>query len=55
MIAQKCFVLQVIQAAKSDYRLENNNLPPDIQKLHCRVHYHALRFAPHIEAMGKVN
>eukprot|EP01018_Ginkgo_biloba_P034793 Gb_36244 [translate_table: standard] len=45
---------KVIRAAKSDSRLANNNLPPDIQKLRCRVHYDALRFAPHIEAMGKL-
>ncbi|KAF5740197.1 hypothetical protein HS088_TW11G00263 [Tripterygium wilfordii] len=45
---------QVIRAAKSDSRLANNNLPPDIQKLRCRACYEALRFAPHIEAMGKL-
>ncbi|OVA20904.1 GDP-fucose protein O-fucosyltransferase [Macleaya cordata] len=45
---------QVIRAAKSDSRLANNNLPPDIQKLRCRVHYEALRFAPRVEAMGKL-
>jgi hypothetical protein len=49
-----CNVLQIIKAAKSDSRLANSNLPPDIQKLRCRVHYDALRFAPHIEAFGKV-
>lgn len=48
------FVLQVIRALKSDARLANNNLPADIQKLRCRVHYEALRFAPSIEALGKV-
>eukprot|EP00257_Ricinus_communis_P002622 XP_002513963.2 LOW QUALITY PROTEIN: O-fucosyltransferase 7 [Ricinus communis] len=45
---------QVIRAAKSDSRLANNNLPPDIQKLRCRACYEALRFAPRIEAMGKI-
>lgn len=45
---------QVIRAAKSDSRLANNNLPSDIQKLRCRACYEALRFAPQIEAMGKL-
>lgn len=45
---------QVIRAAKSDSRLANNNLPPDIQKLRCRTCYEALRFAPQIEALGKL-
>ncbi|XP_060173259.1 O-fucosyltransferase 7-like isoform X1 [Lycium barbarum] len=45
---------QVIRAAKSDSRLANNNLPPDVQKLRCRACYQALRFAPPIEAMGKL-
>ncbi|KAK9270603.1 hypothetical protein L1049_026185 [Liquidambar formosana] len=45
---------QIIRAAKSDSRLANNNLPPDIQKLRCRACYEALRFAPRIEAMGKL-
>ncbi|GAV83255.1 O-FucT domain-containing protein [Cephalotus follicularis] len=45
---------QVIRAAKSDSRLANNNLPPDIQKLRCRACYEALRFAPRIEAIGKL-
>ncbi|MCD7460831.1 O-fucosyltransferase 7 [Datura stramonium] len=45
---------QVIQAAKSDSRLANNNLTPDVQKLRCRACYQALRFAPPIEVMGKL-
>uniref|UniRef100_A0A2P2IMX8 O-fucosyltransferase family protein n=1 Tax=Rhizophora mucronata TaxID=61149 RepID=A0A2P2IMX8_RHIMU len=45
---------KVIRAAKSDSRLANNNLPPDIQKLRCHACYEALRFAPKIEAMGRL-
>ncbi|KAL5992545.1 O-fucosyltransferase 7 [Asimina triloba] len=45
---------KVIRAAKSDLRLANNNLPSGIQKLRCRAFYEALRFAPHIEAFGKL-
>lgn len=44
---------KIIRASKSDSRLANNNLPANIQKLRCRVHYDALRFAPPIEALGK--
>jgi len=45
---------QVIRAAKSDSRLANNYLPTDIQKLRCRAFFQALRFAPPIEALGKL-
>ncbi|URE35177.1 GDP-fucose protein O-fucosyltransferase [Musa troglodytarum] len=45
---------KVIRAAKSDSRLANNNLPSDIQKLRCRAFYESLRFAPSIEALGKL-
>ncbi|MBA0692186.1 hypothetical protein Goari_009769, partial [Gossypium aridum] len=45
---------RVIRAAKFDSRLTNNDLPSDIQKLRCRACYEALRFAPQIEAMGKL-
>ncbi|KAF3440583.1 hypothetical protein FNV43_RR18867 [Rhamnella rubrinervis] len=44
---------QVIHVAKSDSRLANNDLPLDIQRLRCRALYHALRFAPSIESLGK--
>ncbi|GAB4844997.1 O-fucosyltransferase 7 [Ancistrocladus abbreviatus] len=45
---------RVIRAAKSDSRLANNNLPPDVQKLRCRACYGALRFSRKIETMGKL-
>ncbi|XP_010060050.2 O-fucosyltransferase 7, partial [Eucalyptus grandis] len=45
---------EVIRASKSDSRLANNNLPSAIQKLRCHACYGALRFAPRIEAMGKL-
>ncbi|XP_056173439.1 O-fucosyltransferase 7-like [Syzygium oleosum] len=53
-IAGKWEYYEVIRASKSDSRLANNNLPSAIQKLRCRACYEALRFAPHIEAMGKL-
>ncbi|KAL0423791.1 UNVERIFIED_CONTAM: O-fucosyltransferase 38 [Sesamum radiatum] len=44
---------RVIHVAKSDARLANNYLPLDIQRLRCRALYHALRFSPSIESLGK--
>ncbi|XP_024378475.1 O-fucosyltransferase 38 isoform X1 [Physcomitrium patens] len=44
---------RVIRASKSDSRLANNDLPADIQKLRCRVHYDALRFSCAIDEFGK--
>ncbi|KAI4389631.1 hypothetical protein MLD38_001837 [Melastoma candidum] len=41
-----------VQLTKFDYRLANR-LSTDLQKLRCRVNYHALKFTDPIRAMGK--
>ncbi|KAL8234368.1 hypothetical protein R6Q59_020468, partial [Mikania micrantha] len=43
---------KVIMLTKFDYRL-SNNLDKDLQKLRCRVNYHALRYTDPIREMGK--
>jgi GDP-fucose protein O-fucosyltransferase len=45
--------MQVVQLTKYDYRL-SNNLEPDLQKLRCRVNYHALKFTDPIRQMGNM-
>lgn len=47
------FVLQAIQLTKFDYRLANK-LDTDLQKLRCRVNYHALKFTDPIRRIGKM-
>ncbi|XP_068645628.1 O-fucosyltransferase 16 [Aristolochia californica] len=42
----------VVQLSKFDYRLANK-LETDLQKLRCRVNYHALKFTNPINEMGK--
>lgn len=44
---------QAVELTKFDYRL-SNRLGTELQKLRCRVNYHALRFADPILEMGKV-
>lgn len=34
------------------HRLTFDNLPMDIQRLRCKVNFQALRFVPHIRALG---
>lgn len=43
--------MQVVQLTKFDYRLANK-LEADLQKLRCRVNYHALKFTHPIQDMG---
>ncbi|RDX89167.1 hypothetical protein CR513_29138, partial [Mucuna pruriens] len=43
----------VVHFTKSDARLANNGIPDEVQKLRCRVNYHALRFVPPIEQLAK--
>lgn len=58
---ERCYVNRVlpvlmkkhaVQISKFDYRLANK-LDTDLQKLRCRVNYHALKFADHILKMGE--
>lgn len=45
-------ILQVVQLTKFDYRLAND-LDEELQKMRCRVNYHALRFTKPIEELGQ--
>lgn len=45
-------LVQAVQLTKFDYRL-SNRLETDLQKLRCRVNYHALKFTDSILEMGK--
>ncbi|GAQ88618.1 O-fucosyltransferase family protein [Klebsormidium nitens] len=45
MIAPLWQNYKVIEVAKTDTTLANNELPPSVQKLRCKVAFHALRFA----------
>ncbi|CAL0315269.1 unnamed protein product [Lupinus luteus] len=44
---------EVVHFTKTDARLANNGIPKEVQKLRCRVNYHALRFNPSIEKLAK--
>ncbi|KAI3730745.1 hypothetical protein L1987_61921 [Smallanthus sonchifolius] len=43
---------KVIHFNRTDTRLANNGIPPHLQKLRCRVNFHALKFTLSIEALG---
>ncbi|KFK30444.1 hypothetical protein AALP_AA7G261900 [Arabis alpina] len=43
----------VVQLSKFDYRL-SNKLDTELQKLRCRVNYHAVRYTDSINKMGKL-
>lgn len=46
-------MLQVVQLSKFDYRL-SNALDTELQKLRCRVNYHAVRYTESINRMGQL-
>ncbi|PON76734.1 GDP-fucose protein O-fucosyltransferase [Trema orientale] len=43
----------VVHFTKTEARIANNGVPDEVQKLRCRVNYHALKFAPPIEELAK--
>ncbi|XP_077224503.1 O-fucosyltransferase family protein isoform X2 [Tasmannia lanceolata] len=43
---------KVVHFNRTDTRLVNNGLSIELQKLRCRVNYHALKFTDRIEALG---
>ncbi|KAI4317250.1 hypothetical protein L6164_025138 [Bauhinia variegata] len=44
---------EIVHFTKSDATLANNGIPDEVQKLRCRVNYHAMRFAPSVEQLAK--
>lgn len=44
--------MQVLQLTKFDYRLASD-LDEELQRLRCRVNYHALRFTKPIQNLGQ--
>ncbi|KAJ0769646.1 putative GDP-fucose protein O-fucosyltransferase [Helianthus annuus] len=45
-------VYSVLQLTKFDYRLAND-LDEELQRMRCRVNYHALRFTKPIQNLGQ--
>ncbi|KAL6494309.1 Diphthamide biosynthesis protein [Orobanche gracilis] len=43
---------KVVHLNRTDARIANNYQPMDIQRLHCRVNFSALKFTPMIEELG---
>ncbi|KAL8518648.1 hypothetical protein ACS0TY_009844 [Phlomoides rotata] len=43
---------KVIHFNRTDARLANNGISLELQKLRCRVNFHALKFTPEIESLG---
>lgn len=50
--ALNSLILQALQLTKFDYRL-TNELDEELQKLRCRVNFHALRFTNSIQTLGE--
>lgn len=46
------FSYGIAAIAPFSHRLAFDNMPEDVQRLRCKVNFHALTFVPHINALG---
>lgn len=52
ILARSYLLLREIDRDLSLFMFRYDNVPPEINKLRCKVNYHALQFLPEIEQMA---